>query len=311
MMKKIMFLFIFVFVVSCGSKEEVSDDMVVMADDSDMMIDYDSMDIITEGLMTPESVNVYNNKMYVGNLGDPNLPGDGYIIEANLDGSSPKVLFKGMLDSPKGFDFISGNLMVIADQVNDGSMPGNIVLADISTGEILSKMEVADSKFLNDIVMIDNKTLALTDTGASKVYTISIDENNNMSLDEIASGVVGANGIYYDNGMLYVAGSTFGGDANGGNIYAMSVTGDNLEEMTDTVLGTGGLDGIAIDDNMLYVSDWGSGENMSVIYVIDLDDMSMQTITGEFTSLTDFDLVDGVIYTPEFSKNKVKKITLK
>lgn len=70
-------------------------------------------------------------------MGDPNAPADSFIITANEDGSNPQKLFEGQLDSPKGFSFINDDITIIQDQVNDSSMIGNLVLANVKENKII------------------------------------------------------------------------------------------------------------------------------------------------------------------------------
>ena len=262
-------------------------------------------------LRAPESVMIYKDMLYISNLGVPENSGDGFIVQANLDGSDAKKLFENQLDSPKGFTFISDDLIVIADQVNTGAKPGHVVLANIESGKIISKLTIENSKFLNDIALVNKSTVALTDTGAGKVYIISI-KKDKMSYKEIASDIIGANGITYFEKMLYIAGSTFGGDNNGGHIYKMNISGKKNETLTKDKIGMGGLDGIKIADKMLYVSDWGSGkDNGSVIYIYDLKKGRLVSkMSGPLTSIADFDIYDDFIWAPQLSKNSIKKISI-
>jgi len=262
-------------------------------------------------LNTPESVMIHNGMLYISNLGDPNKAGDGFIVQANLDGSDAKKLFENQLDSPKGFTFISDNLIVISDQVSSGAIEGNVVLANIENGEIISRITIEDSKFLNDIAFIDKKTVALTDTGASKVYTININ-NDKMKYKEIADDIIGANGIVYSDKMLYIAGSTFGSGSNGGNLYIMNTKGGKKKTLTKEPIGTSGLDGIDIIGDMLYVSDWGGGaDNKAIIYIFDLKkNRVVSRMKGTLTSISDFDIYDDFIWAPELSKDNVRKIKI-
>ena len=105
----------------------------------------EAVNINVEGLIAPESVKLRNGKLYIANLGDPNAPGDGFIIVANEDGSNPQKLFEGQLDSPKGFSFINDDIIIIPDQINDSSMIGNLVLANVKENKIITKLPIEGS----------------------------------------------------------------------------------------------------------------------------------------------------------------------
>ncbi|KLI29269.1 ATP-binding protein [Brachyspira hyodysenteriae] len=273
----------------------------------------EAVGINVEGLAAPESVKFKNGKLYIANLGDPNAPADGFIIVANEDGSNPQKLFEGQLDSPKGFSFLTDDIIIIPDQVNDSSMTGNLVLANVKENKIITKLPIEGSKFLNDTVVIDPTTVALTDTGASTVHFVKVDNNSALSITSSVPEVVGANGILLDNGVLYIAGSTFGGDANGGDIYTLKTDGTGLTKWTASRLGAGALDGIAIANGKLYVSDWGENgaNNNACIYIFDLNTKEqLEKIEGSLSGVADIDLVNNVIYIPELSTSLIKKVQL-
>lgn len=312
MNKVFLILSLAVFAVSCSNN---SGDGTTKASSSTSGAEYkkEAIDITVEGLAAPESVKFRNGKLYIANLGDPNAPKDGFIIVANEDGSNPQKLFEGELDSPKGFSFLTDDIIIIPDQVNDSSMTGNLVLANVKENKIITKLPIEGSKFLNDTVVIDPTTVALTDTGASTVHFVKVDNNSALSITSSVTGVVGANGILLDNGVLYIAGSTFGGDANGGDIYTLNIDGTGLTKWTASRLGAGALDGIAIANGKLYVSDWGENgaNNNACIYVFDLNTKEqVEKIEGSLSGVADIDLVNNVIYIPELSTSLIKKVQL-
>ncbi|MEI0492826.1 ATP-binding protein [Brachyspira intermedia] len=302
----------FLFAVSCSNN---SDKTTATSENTEAAepTKKEASAINVEGLAAPESIKFRNGKLYIANLGDPNAPADGFIIVANEDGSNPQKLFEGQLDSPKGFSFLTDDIIIIPDQVNDSSMTGNLVLANVKENKIITKLPIEVSKFLNDTVVIDPATVALTDTGASTVHFIKVDNNSALSITSSVTGVVGANGILLDNGVLYIAGSTFGGDANGGDIYTLKTDGTGLTKWTASRLGAGALDGIAIANGKLYVSDWGENgaNNNACIYVFDLNTKEqLEKIEGSLSGVADIDLVNNVIYIPELSTSLIKKVQL-
>ncbi|MEI0560517.1 ATP-binding protein [Brachyspira pilosicoli] len=312
MNKLFLILSLVIFAVSCSNN---SGNGTTKASSSTSGAQYvkKAVGINVEGLAAPESVKFRNGKLYIANLGDPNAPKDGFIIVANEDGSNPTKLFEGELDSPKGFSFLTDDIIIIPDQVNDSSMTGNLVLANVKENKIITKLPIEGSKFLNDTVVIDPTTVALTDTGASTVHFVKVDNNSALSIASSVTGVVGANGILLDNGVLYIAGSTFGGDANGGDIYTLNIDGTGLTKWTASRLGAGALDGIAIANGKLYVSDWGvdMANNNACIYVFDLNTKEqLEKIEGSLSGVADIDLVDNVIYIPELSTSLIKKVQL-
>ena len=141
MNKLFLILSLVVFAISCSNN---SGDGTTKASSSTSGAQYKktASTITVEGLSAPESVKFRNGKLYIANLGDPNAPKDGFIIVANEDGSNPTKLFEGELDSPKGFSFLTDDIIIIPDQVNDSSMTGNLVLANVKENKIITKLPI-------------------------------------------------------------------------------------------------------------------------------------------------------------------------
>ncbi len=317
MIKNILIACSLIFLISCGSSktnETTTTDTTTKASVKPSDIKQRNIEVISvKGTALPESIKYKNGKLYIANLGDANAPKDGFILVANADGSNPQKLFEGELDSPKGFSFLTDDIIIIPDQVNDSSLLGNIVLASIKDNKVIAKLEVPNSKFLNDTVVINPTTVAVTDTGANSVYFINVKNNSELSLANTATGIVGANGIALIDGILYVAGSTFGGDANGGNVYTLNTDGSGVTIWKDRKLGAGALDGIAVYNGLLYVSDWGQdlANGNASVWAYDMNTKNVvDKISGDLSGAADIDLVNGVIYVPELTTGKIRKIDL-
>ena len=303
MIKNILIACSLIFLISCGSSktnETTTTDTTTKASVKPSDIKQRNIEVISvKGTALPESIKYKNGKLYIANLGDAN--------------SNPQKLFEGELDSPKGFSFLTDDIIIIPDQVNDSSLLGNIVLASIKDNKVIAKLEVPNSKFLNDTVVINPTTVAVTDTGANSVYFINVKNNSELSLANTATGIVGANGIALIDGILYVAGSTFGGDANGGNVYTLNTDGSGVTIWKDRKLGAGALDGIAVYNGLLYVSDWGQdlANGNASVWAYDMNTKNVvDKISGDLSGAADIDLVNGVIYVPELTTGKIRKIDL-
>ena len=175
-------MIVFIILISCSNNNADKATTENTANTVEANAKKEAVTINIEGLAAPESVKFRNGKLYMANLGDPNIPKDGFIIIANEDGSNPQKLFEGQLDSPKGFSFLTDDIIIIPDQVNDSSMTGNLVLANVKENKIITKLPIEGSKFLNDTVVIDPTTVALTDTGASTVHFVKVDNNSALSI---------------------------------------------------------------------------------------------------------------------------------
>lgn len=273
-----------------------------------------------QGVNTPESAKVFNNELYVSNLGNANDAADGFIIKSDLNGANQKMLFGAQLDSPKGFAFLNKNVMIIADQVNDGAKPGNIVIANVATGKILNKHSIKNSKFLNDVAALGNGKFALSDSGTNSIYILTVSgTQDKYSTDYtlLTDKVPGANGLYYNeaDGSLFAAGSTFGGDTKAGQIYKVDLKTGAVSPMTNYLqIGSGGLDGLQVYKDKLYVSDWGSGKDSASIFVLQKQSNGLygmyDTYSNAFNGTADFDIYDDYIYLPEMTSNQIRKVQL-
>ena len=290
-MNKIIALLFSILIISCSNNntEEVSEYNANKKE---------AVTINAEGTSAPESIRLRNGKLYISNIGEADKTRDGFFLCVNEDGSNPIKLFEGELDAPRGFYFITDDIIAIADQDGDNGLPGNIVLANVKDNTIITRFTIEDAKLLNDIAAIDNETIAVTDTGSSKVYIIKIENNSSLSIINTVDNVYGANGIAFDNGILYVVSNGFMGAENTGYIYTFNADGSGLDKWVDFIIGAGGLDGAAVYNNKLYVSDWGEGGTNASIYSFDLNTKEqLEKIEGSLRGAADIDVTNNTIYT--------------
>ena len=303
-MNKIIALLFSILIISCSNNntEEVSEYNANKKE---------AVTINAEGTSAAESIRLRNGKLYISNIGEADKTRDGFFLCVNEDGSNPIKLFEGELDAPRGFYFITDDIIAIADQDGDNRLPGNIVLANVKDNTIITRFTIEDAKLLNDIAAIDNETIAVTDTGSSKVYIIKIENNSSLSIINTVDNVYGANGIAFDNGILYVVSNGFMGAENTGYIYTFNADGSGLDKWVDFIIGAGGLDGAAVYNNKLYVSDWGEGGTNASIYSFDLNTKEqLEKIEGSLRGAADIDVTNDTIYIPELPTGLIKKITI-
>ncbi|MEI0602753.1 ATP-binding protein [Brachyspira alvinipulli] len=303
-MNKIIALLFSILIISCSNNntEEVSEYNANKKE---------AVTINAEGTSAPESIRLRNGKLYISNIGEADKTRDGFFLCVNEDGSNPIKLFEGELDAPRGFYFITDDIIAIADQDGDNGLPGNVVLANVKDNTIITRFTIEDAKLLNDIAAIDNETIAVTDTGSSKVYIIKIENNSSLSIINTVDNVYGANGIAFDNGILYVVSNGFMGAENTGYIYTFNADGSGLDKWVDFIIGAGGLDGAAVYNNKLYVSDWGEGGTNASIYSFDLNTKEqLEKIEGSLRGAADIDVTNDTIYIPELPTGLIKKITI-
>lgn len=265
------------------------------------------------GFSTPESVAVHNDKVYVANLGGQpgESKGAGFFTRFSLDGTQVEKLFVGKLDDPKGFGFLNDDLMVVSDHPS-------VKLLNVATGEVVAVLQIAGAGFLNDVAVINQNTVALSDTQKGTVYRITLSPNLDSFVQ--ATPITGLNGVLNGiNGITYVAelnklflvDSTFGGQPAKGNIYDFQFTADDFSAGTLSApwlsepLGNGKLDGIAYVKGKIVVSEWDTG-----FYIFDANTKQFVSKGEGVNSVADFGVYKDRIWFPEFINNKVYSVTL-
>lgn len=306
-----------VYITGCGQKKEVSTIepiKTVSINNGTTTVDGTiTTHNITE-LSTPESVVVRNNTIYVANIGgNPGASvGEGFITE--YKNNTTKHLFVGLLDDPKGFAFLNDDTIIVSDHPN-------VKILQISTGTVLATLAINTPGFLNDVVLIDNTTALISDTGKGLVYKISISKDMTTLSYVVVTGIIenGINGLAFDNATstLYFVTSTFGGDVTRGHVFQATLNNDyttasNLSQWNTDILGAGGLDGLVLINGKLIVSDWGVGGNPNAahIYVFNSDRSLALTINGMITSVADITIDNSIVYLPEFTQNQITSIDL-
>src|SRR6478609_2265178 len=155
-MKRFAFFFILTAIVFTNSTEAQTQHSLVKKWETDTL------------LKTPESV-LYDAKgkiLYVSNIdGTPDgKDGKGSIGKVGLDGKIIEVEWVKGLNAPKGMGLYK-NKLYVADLTE-------VVVIDISKGEIVQRIPVEGSVFLNDITIDKNGVVYVSDTRGFKVYKI-------------------------------------------------------------------------------------------------------------------------------------------
>lgn len=296
-----------------------------------------------EHLSTPESIVVHGSDIYVANIGGQpgQSPDMGFITK--FDGKENVKLCDGdiTLNDPKGFAFMGDDYLLISNHPNITLVK---IMGEDKCSIVQSTSINGGAGFLNDVVLLDNNTAFVTDTGKGLIYKVTINEKFDGFNIKTLKGINhnGINGAVYNEATstLFFVTSTFGGDATIGDLYSVqlnknfNISGDIIK-WNDKQIGAGGLDGIALmQNNKLIVSDWGKNgaENNAMLYVYDIPTKKLlTTISGDLTSTADitttgFITISGditsktskdditstgdIIYIPEFSKNRIISIEI-
>lgn len=286
-------------VASCNKRTSINDDNIVVSSDN---------------VSTPKNVLVYKNIIYTANICTvaDNYSNKGFMTETKNNRKTKKI-FTNKLNDPKGFQFISDNMIMIADNPS-------IKLLNLETEEVIDSLEISNALFLNNLELINNTIGLVGDSYTGKLYKITIN-NNMLSAQEISNIVI--NGISafsfdHDNQILYVSSSTFHDSTNNGTIYEVTFNTNfseaiSLKKWKINQVGSGRLNGLKILDNgQLIVSDLGIKdlEGASKFYILDIEKQEIIEQLSGFTSIGDFDIHNNILYFPDFLKKHIRTLRL-
>lgn len=240
----------------------------------------------TGGLRTPESVLYHeaDGEAYLlvaeiegeGNQAD----GKGGIAKLSLDGEIIDQDWARGMNAPKGMGILR-NTLYVADLTE-------VLAVSLETGQIMSRIPVADSVFLNDIAIDDGGTVYVSDTRTGKVHRIASD-GAELFLDDLQD----PNGLYIDGDDIYIGA--------GDTLLRANPDGDT------EIVAEGfesGIDGIEkIGDNEFLVTCW-----VGLVYHVHNGEVSRLMDTRDprrNTADLGWNPDDGVAYIPTFFTDSV------
>ena len=209
---------------------------------------------VTEGLDSPESVyyDAASGFVFSSQIGGDASArdGDGRLVKLTVDGKMVDANWAKGLDAPKGLRSYRGTLYVAdIDQV---------VGFDINSGREVSRVKIADAKFLNDLCTGPDGAIYTTDSFANRVWVI---RNGVASLFSDAPQLLLPNGILVDGNKVLVATDGSGGRGGGGtpgSLFAIDIATKAVTQVTTQSIGT--PDGLESDGRGGYItSDVGGG----------------------------------------------------
>jgi sugar lactone lactonase YvrE len=265
------------------------------------------------GFSHPESVAIDSTgtRIFVSNIGKEMNPtakdADGYISEVAIDGTIVRQYLtpKGALNAPKGLACID-NIVYVADI-------DRVVGFDTYTGDRVFDLDFSsDTSFLNDLTVLDNRTLLVSASDTGIVYQISLSEQQYSALPGY---IPGANGVAYNAQTKTIYAVGLGENFNGkGNLYQLSLTKTNAQfEQINSLPGF--LDGIGFMDNAhLIYSDWVSITKPipGAIYSYDLatQQTTKLVLPLKVRAPADFAYSNGFLWLPQTLDNQVLVLDL-
>lgn len=263
--------------------------------------------ITIDGFSSPESVIVKDNNVYVSNVGKELRPslkdGDGFISKLDKNGKVKELKFISGLNAPKGMSIVNNTLFVADIDTIKGF--------DLKNKKEVFSLVFKGAKFLNDIVVKDDKTLFVSASHSNKIYEVDILSKTYKKLVDFKV----PNGLFYEDNILYVAqlGSDTKSKFDGkGKLYKIDLKNNN--SITSLSQFHGILDGIYKKGNEVYVSDWVNMKKSGIIRIYNLKTKKESILkTKLFVGSADFwiDEKSNKLYLPEMIGGKLSIIQLK
>lgn len=254
---------------------------------------------IINGLSMPESITSNGERFFVSSQGQDfmNKDGDGYISEISADGKllNHKYLpLKGVLNAPKGMT-ITNDVLFVADL-------DRVVGFNIDNRQTAFELIIDGAKLLNDICLLEDGFIAVTETVSGNIYKIDIDKKS----FEIIGNIPSVNGVAYNRKTKQLLVCSNGKNYGDGSVYLKSGN-STFKELPN--ISNGFFDGIEwLDGDHILVSDWitfpvnGSGK----LWIYDLKNQQSEFImTGESMADIYYDKVTSKIYMPQMLHNRV------
>lgn len=192
-------------------------------------------------LSTPESV-LYDKEMgiyYVSCIGavPPTAKdGDGYIATIDQRGKLIKKEFAKGLSAPKGMAMDDKHLYV-AD-ITD------LVVIERNTGNLVKRLPIAGSEFLNDVAISNNGVVYFSDSNTGIIHSYDGESVKTFTRDSLVNG---ANGVYVDGDELIVASFA------SGDVLKVSADGSQVNKIAQGIDNGDGVEGYR---NGYFISNW-------------------------------------------------------
>ena len=244
----------------------------------------DSTLITSESVLFDERQGLYYVSC-IGNVPPTKEDGDGYIATMDQRGNILNASWINGLDAPKGMALKDGKLFVT--DIND------FVIIDQASAQIVKRINVPGSTFLNDVALAPDGKIYFTDSDQNTVYVYSDDKIRLFKKDK---GLGGTNGILVDDETIYLAG--FGN----GDINTIDIAS---KEITNRAKGAvPGGDGIAFWEDGFVYSNW-NGE----VYYITANWEAKKVLDTKDTKANAADISinskNGELLVPTFFDNRV------
>lgn len=217
---------------------------------------------VTEGLSNPESsyYDAESGYIFLSHVNGPgkDKDGNGYVSKVSLRGKVINQHWFTGLHAPKGLRSHDGVLWI--------SDIDTVIAVSIDNGEEITRYEIKDAGFLNDLATDERGNIYVSDMLNSRVYQINDDKVSVFAEGEY---------LEHPNGLLAVGNRLYcGGWGTGFNSADFTtkelgrffyIDMDTKEKHLVTSEPTGHLDGIEIDGKGgFFLTDWVAGTVMHI-----------------------------------------------
>jgi len=242
---------------------------------------------IIEGFASPESIAVSEDgsTLYVSNVAGEagDRDGEGFISRVSPEGEVLELRWVEGFNAPKGLD-ISGDQLVVSDI-------DAVAVIDIATATIVERIEFPEAVFLNDVEVLSDGSVLVSDSGAARIYHV---EDGAISTYTEGEWLAGVNGLLQEGDQLLI--STM--DTH--SLFAFDpATGEHQVLASD--VGNG--DGIAILEGGAYlVSEWPGR-----LFHVSADGTTTTILDTREAPyfINDFNLVGDTLFVPHWQPGAV------
>ncbi|MCV3382743.1 ATP-binding protein [Campylobacter sp. IFREMER_LSEM_CL292] len=254
-----------------------------------------------KGFSHPESVYVDKNAVYVSNVGKELTPlnkdNDGFISKLDKDGKILELEFIKGLNAPKGMSKIGDVLYVVDIDILYGF--------DIKNKKEIFKLPIENAVFLNDIAVLNNDTLLVSDTGTGYIHKVFLKDKKYENFIHLDSKYGGPNGLLIDKNTLFVAGYD-PSDKAGGKIISIDLNSKKIQELSKKIEQ---FDGIVYDKNKnLLVSSWGKNLQ-GYIYTLK-DNKEIKLDLASIKGPADMFFDGEYLWVPKMAENALIKVKI-
>jgi glucose/arabinose dehydrogenase len=192
------------------------------------------------GLADPESVapSPDGKVLYIANVNGESdaVDGNGFISRASPDGKMLERTWVTGLDAPKGAA-VAGDKLYVSDITR-------LVEIDRIKGKILARYAAPRAKFLNDVAVLPDGTVVVSDSQTARIYAL---KNGRLEIWAEGPLLKGANGIWPEPGRVLMV-------TMAGRLLAFD---DATRQPKVLAEGLGQGDGLApAGPHAYYVSEW-------------------------------------------------------